>query len=89
MADVATTPGFWVNETSGVLAPAILAYLNGAPMTSGEIAAMRAYLRQWIGAPCWRGTFISELRESVDSLDTRRKISDWLDAALDAGIDPL
>ena len=32
-------PGFWMNETSGVLRPAVLAFLNGGPMTAPDIAA--------------------------------------------------
>lgn len=39
-------PGFWMNETSGVLRPAVEAYLRREPMTPNQIAAMRAYLRQ-------------------------------------------
>ena len=44
-----TTPDlrYWMYETSGVLRPAIEAYFSGL-MTDQHIAAMRAYLRQWI-----------------------------------------
>lgn len=43
-----TGPGYWMNETSGVLRPAVEAYLNGTEMTPGQIVAMRGYLRQWV-----------------------------------------
>ena len=46
-------PGYWMHEISGVLAPAVKAYLTGGAMTPGQIAAMRAYVRQWIDAPIW------------------------------------
>jgi hypothetical protein len=58
-------------------------------MTPGEIAAMRAYLRQWIMAPGWQGPAIDALRAAVDGLTSRQAIERWLDKAVDAGIDPL
>lgn len=45
MGDV---PGFWMNETSGVLAPVVRAYLSGARLGERPVAVMRAYLRQWV-----------------------------------------
>ena len=82
-------PGYWMNETSGVLKPAIMAYLTHRPMTDSDIAAMRAYLRQWIDSPVWLGTAIDQMREDVDTLTSRETIHAWLDRALQAGIDPL
>jgi hypothetical protein len=82
-------PGYWQDETSGVLRPAVEAYLHGEPMTFAQVAAMRAYLRQWIGAPVWAGDGIDELRRSVDGLGSRFAIADWLNQAERLGIDPL
>jgi len=83
-------PGYWRNETSGVLAPAIEAYLQHRLMTDEQIAAMRAYLRQWIMAGDWLGgADIDELRAGLDGLTSRAALDRWLDAALDLGIDPL
>lgn len=81
-------PGYWQNETSGVLRPAIEAYLAGSDMTVDQIAAMRAYLRQWINAGAWHGDIVIELRDGVDGLTTRAAIGNWLTTALEAGIDP-
>ena len=81
-------PGYWMDETSGVLRPAVVAYLKGEPMTDEMIAAMRAYLRQWMTGP-WIGPETGKLRASIDSLTTRRAISQWLADALDENIDPL
>ena len=78
-----------MNETSGVLSPAIEAYLNNRPMDREQIAAMRAYLRQWIMAPGWIGPEVEALRKNVNWLFTREAISMWLDAAMEEGIDPL
>ena len=83
-----TAPGFWTDETSGVLRPAVKAYLNHEPMSGEQIAALRAYLRQWIAAPWAPGSRIERLRAKVDCLQ-REAIDDWLDDALVEGIDPL
>ena len=82
-------PGYWMHEQSGVLRPAVEAYLNSTPMTSLQIALLRDYLRQWIGAPVWRGPAIDELRRRVDGLTTREAVGRWLKLAERAGIDPL
>jgi hypothetical protein len=81
-------PGYWMNEASGALRPAVEAYLNQQPMTDAHIAAMRAYLRQWIEAD-WHGPMIDVLRSSVGTLTSRAAIKRWLDIAEDEGIDPL
>ena len=81
-------PGFWMNETSGILRPAIEAYLAQEDMTYAQIAAMRAYLRQWMAGP-WRGPLIDVLRSQLEEITTPLDIDRWLDRALDAGIDPL
>jgi hypothetical protein len=84
------TPGYWVYETSGVLRPAVKAYLARDEMTPQEIAAMRAYLRQWIEKGAWaRDGVVEELKRDVDGLTSRLAIQAWLDKALDVGIDPL
>jgi len=83
-------PGYWMAETSGVLRPAIEAYLSGAAMPDDQIVAMRAYLRQWIAAPGWSSSSqLYLLRRSIDDLTTRERIASWLVVALDIGIDPL
>lgn len=84
-----TVPGFWMHETSGVLRPAVEAYLTGAPMTREQIAAMRAYLRQWIFVPCWRGRTVRFLRRAINDLTSREGIRAWLALAEQEGIDPL
>lgn len=76
-------------ETSGRLRPAVEAYLTGAEMTDEQIAAMRAYLRQWIAAPAWKGPHIPALRGAVDGLTTVWAIRRWLDLAQAIGADPL
>jgi hypothetical protein len=82
-------PGYWRNETSGVLRPAIEAYLGREPLSEAHIAAIRAYLRQWVHAPGFFGPEIDALRSRVDGLTTRKAISQWLGDAEKEGIDPL
>lgn len=83
-------PGYWMFETSGVLRPAISAYLNREPLDDEQIAAMRAYLRQWIEKGAWDGgPTVETLKRSVDGLTSRQAIHAWLEKALAVGIDPL
>jgi hypothetical protein len=91
-------PGYWMYETSGVLRPAVEAYLNHEPLTGQQIAALRAYLRQWIMASAWdrnphaspkTNANFAEMRAAVDGLTSREAIASWLTRAIDMGIDPL
>jgi hypothetical protein len=81
-------PGYWMNETSGVLRRAVLAYLFGAEMTPEDLAAMRAYLRQWMAAD-WQTPMLDVLRTQIGEIGTRRDVDRWLNRAMDAGVDPL
>ncbi|SCK49492.1 hypothetical protein VAR608DRAFT_4930 [Variovorax sp. HW608] len=82
-------PNYWMYETSGVLRPAVEAYLRDEPMTPEHIAALRAYLRQWIAYP-WAGSeAVHVLRKAVDQLYSREAIDDWLELAIEQCIDPL
>lgn len=82
-------PGYWMNETGDLLRPAVRSDLNGATLTEAEIAALRAYLRQWIASPMWMGPDIELLRRGVDGLVSRSAINRWLALALESNIDPL
>ena len=82
-------PDFWMYETSGVLRPAVRAYLKGKPMTAKDIVAMRTYLRVWIFAPEFDGEGVEALRQTVDGLDNREAIEDWLASARKEWVSPL
>lgn len=84
-----SAPGYWMNETSGVLRPAVMAYLHGEEMTVQQVVTLRAYIRQWIMAPGFVGPEVEELRGRVDGLQSREAIARWLDDADAAGVDPL
>ena len=80
-------PGFWRNETSGVLRPAVERYLNRKTKPE-DIPIMRAYVRQWVAGD-FRGEGIAELRASVDEIINLETLDAWINRAIDAGIDPL
>ncbi len=89
-------PGYWMHETSGVLRPAIEAYLvTQGPLSPEHVAAIRAYLRQWIESPDWfagnaaETRILAGLRFMVDGLVDRNTIDIWLMQALALNIDPL
>jgi hypothetical protein len=82
-------PDFWMYETSGVLRPAVTAYLKGKPMTAKDIAAIRAYLRVWVFAPEFDGDGVEALRQTVDRLASREAIEDWLAMARKEWVSPL
>ena len=67
-------PGYWMHETSGVLRPAVEAYLSGMPTMSFEhVAAMRAYVRQWVEHGAFQG--IDDLKARVDEIKDRKSLS--------------
>lgn len=89
MSDPLRVPRYWQHETTGVLRPAIEAYLlTDLPLTIDQIGAFRAYLRHWMGAD-WIGPDIPALRLAIDDIDSREAIEAWLDRALESHIDPL
>ena len=79
-------PGYWMHETSGVLRPAVEAYLfNREPLSEKHVAALRAYCRQWIelfeppdDAPEAAQRVIDRLRTMVDGLVDRPTIDVWM-----------
>jgi hypothetical protein len=80
---------FWMYDTSGVLRPAVRAYLKGKPMTAKHIAAFRVYLRVWIFTPEFVGDGVEALRQAVDGLASREAIEEWLAMARKEWISPL
>lgn len=81
-------PGYWPNETTGVLRPVVEKYLRGDALDPDEVATMRAYLRQWVAAP-FAGPEIRPLRDDAERIRTHDDVREWLRRALDVGIDPL
>ena len=83
-------PGYWMYEIGEQLKPAVVAYLNNLPLTSRQVAVIRAYLKQWIEADGWSPTFgLTRLRSSVNEIQTQADIRAWLSQAEEESIDPL
>jgi hypothetical protein len=91
-------PNYWMWETSGVLQSAVVAYLEGGELGTEHIAALRAYLRQWVMAPVWdrnphagdeEHRWLAGMRQAIDGLTTRAAIARWLHQAEEQGLDPL
>lgn len=76
-----------MHETTGELRPAIETYLRDGELTHRQIAAIRAYFRQWMTAP-WMGD-VDVLRSQLEEITTREDIDRWLGRAADYAIDPL
>jgi hypothetical protein len=91
---MAARPGYWMHETSGVLAPVVRKYLEGGDLDEQEVAVMRAYLRQWVNAPVWLAVpgepaGLEQLRRDVGGLRSSGDVKAWLERALALGVDPL
>ena len=84
-----STAQYWKNEMTGVLRPAVEAFLYGEAMTDDQIAAMRAYLRQWIADDDWQGPMVDPLRTQVNEIVTQNDIRRWIERAIPEGMNPL
>jgi hypothetical protein len=78
----------WMNEQGPDLRPAIFAYLNNEPLRPAQFAVIRTYLTQWMAAD-WKGDGIEYLRREVARINSREKLTAWLEQALRLGLDPL
>lgn len=85
-------PGYWFHETSGILKPAIVDYLNNAPISAERIRILKAYFYQWIDDGSWRmgADDKQKLLETLIKAQTRKDLAQWLDVLEDEfTIDPL
>jgi hypothetical protein len=94
-ADHPDAPGYWPNETSGVLQPAVLAYLAGKQLSPGQLGTMKAYLRQWCNSPVWdlnpHGGLeeLRSLRIRVAAISNFEELNQAVQVMTDLGMDPL
>ena len=91
-------PNYWRFEVGGELVPAVMRLIGNEPLSERDIAAIRAYCRQWIGSPVWdsnphqdaaAAAALATLRAAVDGLTTAAAIRAWVRLADDEGMDPL
>ena len=98
-ADHPAAPKYWKNETSGLLALAVAAFIaNPLGITEDEVHLMRAYCEQWIDSPAWDGNphanwqgrlVLATLRRNAREIRTPRDLVWWLAVATREGFDPL
>lgn len=81
-------PCYWKHESSGVLRPAVMAYLTGDPLTEHHLRTLRRYFEAWLQFP-WQGAAIDDLRREIPKLCDRKAIRNWLNELDALGIDPL
>jgi hypothetical protein len=92
-------PPYWKNETSGILQPAITAFIERgvygsktpAP-TPEQMGLIKQYLALYINAPCWQEGVqgqLAALRQSVNGINDLASCDRWLDEAMKWGFDPL
>ena len=91
-------PRFWRDETSGVLAEAVMAYLSGQALGANQLGYLRAYCVQWIDSPVWDANphqdadssrELQTLREKAKNIHSVEQLDRWLDDALDLAIEPI
>lgn len=88
--DHPNAPKHWQQETSGALKSVVWAYLTHERLTLYQIALLRAYLKQWVYSPVWKGsTELDGLREQVTEATTQRDLDCCIELAVHMGLDPL
>lgn len=79
-------PLYWMNEQSGNLRQAVMAYLEGRE-DNDQRAWVIEYIRYVLDAPCWRG--VERLRAEAAAANSRKDLETLFDHCLEVGIDPL
>lgn len=92
-------PGYWRDETSGLLAPVVTRYLQGErALNASEIDILRRYFVQWACASIWDTNphldhegeaNLERLRERARAIRAISDVDRWREAALELGMDPL
>lgn len=80
-------PLYWMNETTGVLRSAVIAFLDNNA-TEKQIELVIAYCKAWVDCQVWKGN-LAGIRESIREVKTSDELRRWIHEALDEGIDPL
>lgn len=89
---------YWKNETSGKLKNAILALMDTwtdkhYSLSPQELEMLKTYFALWIDYPSWDRTGQEQqfeaLSSQLKSVTSTQQLNQWLEDAMDIGIDPL
>ncbi len=97
---VSGLPLSWQDDMSGQTQAAVMAYLE-QEVTPQQLKLVIAYIQHHIHAPCflesspfgnvdsWMIGYITGLRQKSLALETIEDVNEYIDAALEVGLDPL
>jgi len=87
-----------MHETSGRLESAVKAYFDPrAKLSQKQLEYLKAYIVHWADAPCYKANPFAEIEDMaalhalIDAgraISSREDIDNWIDQALELGIDP-
>ena len=87
--EVELPPRFWMEETTGVLAEAVNAYIDGERLEPRQVELLRLYLQQYIERAVLAGDVNRNLLlQRLPKLRTARDIENFADEIAEQGIEP-
>ena len=87
--DVELPPRFWMEETTGALAEAVNAYIDGERLEPTQVELIRLYLKQYIERAVLAGDVNRNLLlQRLPKLRTARDIENFADEIAEQGIEP-
>jgi metallophosphoesterase superfamily enzyme len=87
--NVPAPPYFWMEEQSGVLAPAINKYMNGESLNQQDLNLLRQYLRQYLERAVLTGDAKRQLLlDRVAKLRSGRDIERFAEELAEYGVEP-
>jgi hypothetical protein len=87
--EVERPPHFWMTEQSGLLEPAVEAYLNGEPLSAAALDLIKQYLRQYLERALMAGAANrGALLRRTEALRNSREIERFADELSEYGVEP-
>lgn len=82
-------PHFWMQETTGVLAEAVEAYLDSEPLTPRSVELIRLYLKQYLERAVLTGDAKRALLlQRAQTLSNAAAIEEFAEEVAEYGIEP-
>ncbi|HEX5689055.1 MAG TPA: hypothetical protein VFX76_03590 [Roseiflexaceae bacterium] len=87
--EVERPPHFWMTEQSGVLEPAVEAYLNGEALSTAALGLIKQYLHQYIERALMAGEANrGALLRRVEALRNSRDVERFAEELSEYGVEP-